>query len=124
LKRLGNWTLGQTLGHLAAWSEFGYAGYPSLKVPFYIRWILRLQKRRFIAGPMPAGVKIPVVQGGTLATEPMSIEEAWPRLRPVIERLKVECPPVPSPAVGRLTHKESIALNLRHPALHLGFFVP
>src|SRR5207244_91073 len=26
LKRLGNWTLGQTLGHLATWMEFGYTG--------------------------------------------------------------------------------------------------
>jgi hypothetical protein len=123
LKRLGNWTLGQTLGHLAAWSEFGYDGYPSIKVPFFIRWILRMRKRRFIVGPMPAGVKIPGIPGGTLATEPMSVEEALPRLRRVMERLHVECPPVPSPAVGRLTHAESIAMTLRHAELHLGFFV-
>jgi hypothetical protein len=36
LKRLGNWTLGQTLGHLAEWAEYGYSGCP-LKVPFFIR---------------------------------------------------------------------------------------
>ena len=122
LKQLGNWTLGQTLNHLAAWSEFGYKGYPQLKVPFFIRWILRLQKNKFIKGPMPAGVKIPGVPGGTLATEPAAVEEALPRLRQVMERLKVELPPVPSPAIGKLTHDEAIALNLRHAELHLGFF--
>src|SRR5437762_3012972 len=36
---LGNWTLGQTLGHLATWTEYAYTGAP-LKVPFFIKWIL------------------------------------------------------------------------------------
>src|SRR6516165_12109003 len=60
LRRLGNWTLGQTLAHLAAWAEYGYTG-SRLKVPFFIKWILRLRKRRFLYGPMRAGVKIPGV---------------------------------------------------------------
>src|SRR5262249_51172641 len=111
-------------GHLAAWSEFGYDGYPSLKVPFFIRWILRLRKRKFIVGPMPTGVKIPGVPGGTLAIDPMPLDEALTRFQRVTERLKVEAPPVPSPAIGKLTHEESIALNLRHAELHLGFLVP
>jgi hypothetical protein len=122
LKRLGNWTLGQALGHLAVWAEFGYEGNPPLKVPFFIRWILRLQKKKFIRGPMPAGVRIPSVEGGTFGTEPMSVEEALPRLRRVMERVKTETPPFPSLALGKLTHEEAIAINLRHAELHLGFF--
>ena len=51
LRRLGNWTLGQTLGHLAAWAEYSYTGAP-LKAPFFIRWILRLRKRKFLYEPM------------------------------------------------------------------------
>src|SRR5438105_1697591 len=35
LGRLGNWTLGQTLGHLATWTEYAYTGAP-LKAPFFI----------------------------------------------------------------------------------------
>jgi hypothetical protein len=124
LKQLGSWTLGQILGHLAAWSEFGYDGYPSLKVPFFIRWMLRLRKRKFIVGPMPVGVRIPGVPGGTLAIDPMPLDEALTRFQRVTQRLKVEAPPVPSPAIGKLTHEESIALNLRHAELHLGYLVP
>src|SRR5262245_30480633 len=60
LKRLGNWTLGQTLGHLAVWAEYSYTDAP-LKPPFFIRWILRLRKRKFLYEPMGAGVKIPRV---------------------------------------------------------------
>jgi hypothetical protein len=123
LRRLGNWTLGQTLGHLAAWAEYAYTGSP-LKVPFFIRWLLRLRKRKFLYGPMRAGVKIPGVEGGTLATEAMPLDEALGRLRRVMQRLQTEAPTAPNPVFGRLTHEESIALNLRHAELHLGFLVP
>src|SRR5215472_6607838 len=52
LKRVGNWTLGQCLGHLAAWAEYSYTGAP-LKVPFFVKWVLRLRKRKFLYEPMP-----------------------------------------------------------------------
>ncbi len=123
LRRLGNWTLGQVLGHLAVWAEYSYAPLP-LKVPFFIKWILRLRKKKFLYGPMRAGVKIPGIEGGTLGTEPMPLEEALGRLRRVMERLKTEAPTVPSPVFGQLTHQESIAMNLRHAELHLGFLIP
>ena len=34
---LGTWTPGQILGHLVAWIEYGYEGYPIKPLP----WILR-----------------------------------------------------------------------------------
>jgi hypothetical protein len=124
LKRLGNWRLGQTLGHLASWTEYGYDGYPPLRVPFFIRWMLRLLKRHLLYKPMRAGATIPGVPGGTLATDPVPLDEALARLRRVTERLKREAPPVPSWALGKLTHEESIAITLRHAELHLGFLLP
>jgi hypothetical protein len=123
LRRLGNWTLGQTLGHLAAWGEYSYTGAP-LKVPFFIKWVLRLRKRKFLYGPMRAGVRIPGVEGGTLATEPMPLEEALGRMRRVMERLKSEAPTAPNVIFGPLTHEEWIAVHLRHAESHLGFLVP
>jgi hypothetical protein len=123
LKRLGNWTLGQALGHLATWTEFAYTGVP-LKPPFFIRWILRFQKAKFLKGPMPAGVKIPNIDGGTLGKEPLPLDEGLRRYKNVLQRLKVEAPTLPSPIFGKMTHDESIALTLRHAELHLGFFVP
>ena len=123
LRRLGNWTLGQVLGHLAAWAEYSYTGTP-LKVPFFIKWILRLRKRKFLYGTMRAGVKIPGVNGGTLATQPMSLDEALGRMRRVMERLKSEAPTAPNSIFGPLTHEEWIAINLRHAELHLGFLIP
>jgi hypothetical protein len=123
LRRLGNWTLGQILGHLAAWAEYGYTGWP-FRVPFFIKWILWLRKRQFLYGPMPAGVKLPGVAGGTFATDPMSLDEGLAHFRRAMGRLQAEAPTVPTPTFGRLRHEESIALNLRHAELHLGFLIP
>ena len=123
LKRIGNWAPGQIFGHLAGWAEFGYTGSP-LNPPFFIKWILRLRKQKFLWQPMPAGVKIPGVKGGTLVTEPMSTDEGLARLRRVMERLKKEPPTHSHNVFGQLTHEESIAINLRHAELHLSFLVP
>jgi hypothetical protein len=122
LKPLGNWTLGQALGHLAAWADYAYTGAP-LKVPFFVRWFVRLQKRKFLYGPMQAGVRIPRVEGGTLAIERLSLDDGLERFRRAMQRLKTEAPTKPSSVFGRLSHDESIALNLRHAELHLSFFV-
>ena len=123
LKRVGNWTLGQALGHLAAWVEYSYTGAP-LKVPFFIKWILRLQKRKFLYEPMRTGARIPGIPGGTLATEPMPLDEAEGRYRRALERLKSRAPTALNPIFGVLTHNEWIALHLRHAEGHLGFMVP
>jgi hypothetical protein len=123
LKRRGNWALGQTLGHLAIWAEYSYTGVP-LQLPFYIRWYLRLRKRRMLYGPMRPGVRIPGVEAGTLGTEPMPVDVALERLRRVMKRLKSEPPEIPDTRFGQLTHEEAIAINLRHAELHLGFLIP
>jgi len=123
LVQLGNWTLGQALGHLATWSEFSYTGVP-LKPPFFIRWILRFQKKSFLYKPMRAGVRIPGVTGGTMGIEPMALDEGLRRFKNICQRLKAEPPTAPSPIFGQMTHDESIALSLRHAELHLGYFIP
>ena len=123
LRRLGNWTLGQALGHLAAFIEYGYTGFP-LKVPFFIRWILKLRKNKYLHEALPSGRRIPGVEGGTLAIEPLPLDEAVGRMRRMLSRLKAEPPPKPHVIFGRLTHQEWIAINARHAELHLSFFVP
>lgn len=116
----GKWTLGQIFGHLATWCSFAFDGSP-LKVPFFIRWIVKFQKKRFINGPMPRGVKIPRVPGGTLGTEPISLDEGLARLKQQLLRLKSEAPVKPHMLFGPLRHEEWIAMNLRHAELHLGY---
>jgi Protein of unknown function (DUF1569) len=122
LKCLGNWTLGQTLGHLATWAEYSYDGAP-VKAPFFIRWAVWLRKRSLLYGPMRAGIRIPGIKGGTLATEPMPLDEALGRMRRAMDRLKCEAPSAESPLLGLLKHEEWIALHSRHAELHLAFLI-
>ncbi len=122
LKRCGNWTAGQIFGHLSSWIDYAFDGYPSeMKPPWIIRFILKFQKHKFIKGPMPRGVKIPRVPGGTYATEAISTEDGRSRVVNSFERLRREKPARASPIFGEMTHEEWAQLNLRHAELHLGF---
>ena len=121
LRRSGNWTLGQTLGHIAGWVGLSFDGMP-FKPPFFIRWMLRPMKRRFLFGSMPPGRRIPRVEGGTLSTDVMPTEEGLTRLRQAFARLQAGPPSLPHMLFGRLTHEEWINAHLRHAELHLSFF--
>jgi hypothetical protein len=120
-RSVGNWTLGQTLGHLATWAEFSYTGAP-LSPPWFVKLLVRLRKKKFLYGAMPAGIKIPKVENGTLGTDPISTEEGLTRFHRAFTRLKSEAPAKPHLLFGPLKHEEWIAGNLRHAELHLSFF--
>lgn len=123
LTRLGNWTLGQALNHLATWINFAYEGFPSgAKPPLFIRVALRFMRKKMLDGGLPAGVNIPKVEGGTYGVEVVSTQEGLARLEHALQRLETEPTRHPSPAFGAMTKDESIKLNLRHAELHLGFF--
>jgi hypothetical protein len=123
LRTTGNWTPGQVMGHLAAWVGYAYSGTP-IKTPAVIRWVLRLRKHRYFRVALPAGVKIPKVPGGTLATEEVEFGEGVRRIREAWGRLAREAPVLPNPVFGPLSHEEWINLHLRHAELHLSFLHP
>jgi hypothetical protein len=120
LRQLGNWPLGQILGHLATWVGYAYDGVP-VTPPLLIRWIMRPMKRRFLYKAMPPGVRIPKTPGGTFGTDAMSVEEGLERYRQACARLKAEAPKRRHPIFGEMTHEEWIAGQLRHAELHLSF---
>jgi hypothetical protein len=125
LRRTGNWSAGQTLGHLAAWADFAFDGYPpDMKVPWFIKLFLKLRKKQFLRGPLPAGVKIPRVEGGTKGIEPLSLDEGLARLRRAMDRLEASPPGTANVIFGPLTHEQWQALHLRHGELHLSFLHP
>jgi len=125
LRRTGNWTAGQAMGHLAAWINYAYEGFPIPRPPWPIRLILGFLKRNYLRDGLPAGVKIPNVEGGTTGTEPLSTEQGADVLRKALARLRSSEPArYPSPAWGEMPHDELIALNLRHAELHMSFLHP
>jgi hypothetical protein len=121
LRIAGNWTPGQVMAHVAAWIEYAYEGFPIRRPPFFIRWILRLQRQRILSQGMPRGIKIPRVEGGTTGIDDMESQAAAQRLLAALTRLKSpELAPHASPAFGPMSHEDRIRLNLRHAELHLG----
>lgn len=126
LRHTGNWTLGQILGHLAAWINYSWDGYPpEATPPWLIRVAIKLFRNRIINHAMTPGLRLGRTPGGTLGTEPYSTEEGARRYREALTRLKRgEAPRFHSPALGRLTEDERLALNCRHAELHLSFLHP
>jgi hypothetical protein len=119
---VGNWTLGQSFGHLAAWINYAFDGYP-IKIPWFVRLIAPLIKKRFINSPMRAGSRIPRVNEGTFGLVPLSTYDGLEAFKNACARLKGTAPSQPNPLLGKLTHEEWIAMNLRHAELHLSFFI-
>ncbi len=124
LKKLGNWTLGQACGHIATWMDYPYDGYPKdINPPWFIKFLVGFKRKEYLSGKMPAGMKIPKIEGGTKGIEPLTTEEGVGRLRRSIERMKKSVPAIPNPLFGPLTHLEWQAMNRGHAQLHLSFFV-
>lgn len=121
LRHSGNWTLGQALGHLATWVDFAFEPCP-LRPPWLIRLVLKTQKRRFIEGPMKAGVRIPKVPNGTLGTEPRSLDDGLAHFTRAWERLASQTPTQTHVLFGSITPEEWRKMHLRHAELHLGYF--
>jgi hypothetical protein len=122
LRANGNWTPGQILAHLAAWIEYGYTGYPLQPPPWIVRQILRWQIKKYLRDGMPAGIRIPRVEGGTFGMDEMATPAAADRLKQALLRLQHDDPaPFDSPGFGPMSHADRVSLNLRHAELHLGF---
>lgn len=120
LKQIGNWSAGQVFNHLATWIDYSYDGFPpQLNPPWIVRMIVKLQKNKFMKGPMPRGVRIPGIENGTLATESVPLEEGVRHLRASVERLKREKPTQKSVLFGEMSHEEWILGTLRHAELHM-----
>lgn len=124
LKPLGNWTLGQALGHIAGWINYALDGYPpDLRPPWPVKIIARAFKSRLMKG-LPAGMRIGRVEGGTKHTEPMTTAEGLERYKTAWNRLSQTAPTQMNPVFGKMPHDEWITMNLRHAELHQSFFLP
>ena len=122
---VGNWKLGQALGHLATWANFAQDGYPAdVRAPLPVRMVLRLMRGMVLKKGMMPGVRIGKLPGGTVGLEEMDAEEGLRRFRAAMERLRASPPTIPNPVLGPLTHEQWIQLNLRHAELHLSFQCP
>ncbi|HEY2881434.1 MAG TPA: DUF1569 domain-containing protein [Pirellulales bacterium] len=124
VRQLGNWPLGYALSHIAGAMRISLDG-ANFRVPFYIRLIVPLFKKKMLRDPMPAGFQLPKKASKQLIPDrQVSIEEGLNDLRATIDRLNREPQRHPSPVFGPMTREEWDQLHCRHSELHLSFFVP
>ncbi len=124
VRRSGNWTTGQVLGHLAFWLNTAFDGPPGPKPPLFLRLLGPIVMKRMFLKGMPAGVRMPRVESGTYGTEDLPIDEAERRMLAAIDRLDRGNPPARHVILGALTKDEWIRLHLRHAELHCSFLHP
>jgi len=125
LRHTGNWTPGQAMGHVAAWINYGYEGFPMKAPPWPIRVILKFIVKGYLKKGMRPGVKIPGTKDGTYGTDQLSTEEGAARLRAALLRLKNGEPArFVSPGFGPMSEADRIKLTVRHAQLHLSFMHP
>lgn len=123
LRRLGNWSAGQAFGHVAAWINFAYDGYPGAPSPEFAA-AARARRDDVLQKGMVQGVRFgAVAPDGTWGTDDMLLADGLNRLRNAWARLRRSPPDVEHPFFGDLSHSDWIRLNLRHAELHQGFFV-
>ncbi len=124
LEALGNWTLGQACSHVAYWAERPFDGYPAdlPPIPWYVKAVMRLAKPWILAKGMPAGTRMPGVEGGTLGQDDAPTDQAVARLCVAFAKLDANDPAMPNPLLGKLNHDGWKRFNIRHAELHLGFF--
>lgn len=123
LARAGNWSAGQTYGHIAGWIDYGY-GVAPMAVPLPMRLVARLIRPLVLKRGMIAGVRFPGVASGTFACEPLSLEDGLAHLNRSVDRLRDAPPARPNPLFGPLSAAQWTQLHLRHAELHFSFLVP
>ncbi len=124
LRALGNWTLGQALGHVAFFASAPFDGYPDMpRMPWLLRKFVPLFKGWFLKKGLPVGTRIPGTKDGTFGTEILPTDRALAEYGRAFERLGAQCPTTLNPLFGRMSHEEWIKFNLRHAELHQSFFL-
>ncbi|HUY91079.1 MAG TPA: DUF1569 domain-containing protein [Pirellulales bacterium] len=124
LRMLGNWSLGQVLGHLARVMEMSIDG-SDLKASWLVRLVARLFfRQRLLSGPIPPGFRVPRAAHDVLIPPPMSSQAGLAELRRAVERLRHETDRAPHPVLGELSLDEWDSLHLRHAEMHMSFLAP
>jgi Protein of unknown function (DUF1569) len=123
VKVLGNWSQGQIYRHLALAFNGSIDGLPFV-FPWYVRIVGKMFKKKLLAGPMPAGLKLPARGGPEMIPPPISTEEGLADLRAAIARLESEPKRTRHPVFGEMTREEWNTAHLKHASLHMSFLVP
>jgi Protein of unknown function (DUF1569) len=120
---LGNWSAGQIFRHLALAFNASIDGF-TVTFPWYLRLMGKIFKKKVLAGPMPAGFKLPPSGAKTLEPPPNSTAEGLAELHAAVARLQQEPHRASHPLFGQLSKEQWDKIHLAHANLHMSFLVP
>lgn len=121
---IGNWSFGQILEHIARVMRGGIEGIP-VTVPWWMRVILPLMKKRVLSRMPPAGFKLPPDAEKILwPTTDCSVEQGLQSLREATRLWQENPTRQVSPFLGQLSNAEWDQLQMRHAELHMSFVKP
>ena len=122
----GNWTLGQSCGHIANWMRYPLDGFPVPPIP--IQMIFWVMKKTVVPG-MKKKILAEGFKGGMM-TAPESVpkqdatsdQQGVDQLQEVVDRVIAhEGDFHPSPLFGEMDKSMHIKITLLHAEHHLGY---
>ena len=123
VKTLGNWSAGQVFGHLANAYNASIDGF-KFGLPWYLRLMARMFKKRLIAGAMPPGFNLPAEGSAIMVPGQTTTQDGLAELHAAVARLRRELHRARNPAFGEMTNEEWDRIHLHHASLHMSFLVP
>ena len=124
VRKLGNWSLGQSFFHLAAGMRLMLDG-SKTQAPLLARLVGPVVKFWMLNRSLPAGFKLPKASADELIAErEVSTVEGLEALCSAVARMKVATEFQPHPIFGPMNAEQARKLQCRHSELHLSFFVP
>ena len=122
VRRLGNWSLGQIMEHLAK-AYHGSIDGIEFRFPWPLKLMMRLfMKKKFLYGSVPPGFSIPAeVRDQVEPHAETTTEQGLAALRDSIDRLKRETHRQPHPVLGNISREEWDQFHLRHAEMHMSF---
>ena len=122
----GQWTLGQTCGHVANWMRYPLDGFPKPPLPMRaIFWIMKYtiapgMKRKILAEGFKSGM--PTAPDSVPRQDEMSDQQGVDQLQEVVDRVKSHTGDLnPSPLFGPMDKEMHETVTLLHAEHHLGF---
>lgn len=120
---LGNWTLGQMLGHLAAGLQMSMDGV-AYRPPWLVRLLGSLIYKRRMLRRWPAGIQLPgLMEEKLVPLDSLSPQEGLRLLQEATRRFRADTSRKPHPVLGKLSGAQWHQLHLRHAELHLSFVI-
>ena len=120
----GNFSLPQIVEHLARSIDIGLGQIDVPKVPWLVRIVAKMMKKRFLNQGMKPGFKLPSSTQDIFWPESeVDPQLALSHYAESLSKLSTVPEPISHPYFGEMTREEQVILHCRHAELHFGFVI-